>query len=315
MEAAAAAPSGSGSGAQKRKRKRRKKQQKGARALGADVRKFQRGDAVPTRRIADQKLRGQMARSEYLAQEAAVRAAKSEILQPHEAGFVEAEGMEKTFKFTQDQIKANVDKASARKIFDLSLEYGPYRMRYSRNGRHLLLGGQKGHLALMEWASGKLKTELYVNESTRDVSFLHNETLFAVAQKKYVFIYDNKGLEVHRLKHHIEPLRLEFLPYHLLLASVGNAGFLKYQDVSTGDLVAELRTGKGKCACMRQNASNAVMHLGHGNGTVSLWSPTVNTPLVSLLAHRGPVLSLAIGAWKMLLPGLRCRAAPLPAHC
>jgi len=33
--------------------------------------------------------------------------------------------------------------------------------------------------------------------------------------------------EVHKLKHHVEPMRLEFLPYHLLLASVGNAGFLK----------------------------------------------------------------------------------------
>jgi U3 small nucleolar RNA-associated protein 7 len=258
------------------------------------VAKFQRGEVVPTKRIADHKVRGQVSKSEYLAQEAAIRAAKSEILQPHEAGFLEAEGMEKTFKFTQSAIKENVDKASARKIFDLKLEYGQYKLRYSRNGKHLLMGGQKGHLAMLDWASGKLKTELYVNESVRDITFLHNETLFAVAQKKYVFVYDNKGVEVHKLKHHVEPMRLEFLPYHLLLASVGNSGFLKYQDVSTGDLVAEHRTGKGKCDCLRQNHTNAIMHLGHGNGTVSLWSPTVNKPLVSMLAHRGPVRAIAI---------------------
>jgi U3 small nucleolar RNA-associated protein 7 len=290
MDQQAPAPSGN-------KRKRLTKKQKarsGAKALGADVAKFQRGESVPTKRIADQKTRGEMGRSEWMAQEAAVRAAKSEILQPHEAGFLEAEGMEKTFKFTQDLIRENVDKASARKIFELKLEYGQYKLRYSRNGRHLLMGGQKGHVALLDWHSGKLQTEFYVNESCRDVSFLHNETLYAVAQKKYVFIYDTKGVEIHKLKHHVEPMRLEFLPYHLLLCSVGNAGFLKYQDVSTGDLVAEHRTGKGKCDCLRQNHTNAIMHLGHGNGTVSLWSPSVNKPLVSMLAHRGPVRAIAL---------------------
>lgn len=282
----------------KKKRKRLTKKQKMRQGLIAKpvsaVAKYKRGEQVATKRISDLKVRGEMGRSEFLAQEAAVRAAKSEVLQPHEAGFLEAEGMEKTFKFTQDMIRENVDKASARKIFDLKLDYGQYKLRYSRNGRHLLMGGQKGHVALMEWGSGKLKTELFVNESCRDVSFLHNETLFAVAQKKYVFIYDSKGVEIHKLKHHIEPMRLDFLPYHLLLVSVGNAGFLKYQDVSTGDLVAEHRTGKGKCECLRQNHTNAIMHLGHGNGTVSLWSPSVNKPLVSMLAHRGPVRAIAL---------------------
>jgi len=50
--------------------------------------------------------------------------------------------------------------------------------------------------------------------------FLQDHSFFAVAQKKYVFIYDHDGVEIHRLKAHIEPTRLEFLPYHWLLASV-----------------------------------------------------------------------------------------------
>jgi hypothetical protein len=56
------------------------------------------------------------------------------------------------------------------------------------------------------------------------VTFLHNELFFAAAQKKYVYIYDKRGLEVHCLREHVEPATLEFLPHHFLLASVGEPG-------------------------------------------------------------------------------------------
>lgn len=53
------------------------------------------------------------------------------------------------------------------------------------------------------------------------IQFLHNETMLAVAQKKYLYIYDQQGVELHCLKQHVEPQRLDFLPYHFLLVSVG----------------------------------------------------------------------------------------------
>lgn len=86
--------------------------------------------------------------------------------------------------------------------------------------RHLAIAGRYGHVAAFDWQTGTLHTELQLQETCRDITFLQDHTFFAVAQKKYVYIYDRDGVELHCLKAHIEPTRLEFLPYHWLLASV-----------------------------------------------------------------------------------------------
>ncbi|KAI9014444.1 WD40-repeat-containing domain protein [Phycomyces nitens] len=257
--------------------------------------KYTRGTPTRYKKLTDKKLKTRFQKQEAQIKAAAQAAARNELLLGEEAGFLESEGVEKTFNYRQDQLVKETDINTSKKIFSLDLpEFGPYSIDYTRNGRHLLLGGKKGHLAAFDWQTGRLHFETHVKEVVRDVTWLHNETMLAAAQKKYVYIYDQTGLEVHRLKNHIEVNKLEFLPYHFLLASVGNAGYLKYQDTSTGQLVAEQRTRLGPCNTMTQNPWNAVIHLGHANGTVTLWAPTMSTPLVKMQCHKGPVQAIAV---------------------
>jgi hypothetical protein len=46
----------------------------------------------------------------------------------------------------------------------------------------------------------------------------------------------------------------------------GKEGSLRYQDISTGNLVADINTKLGPSALMRQNPRNAILHVGHQNG-------------------------------------------------
>ena len=58
--------------------------------------------------------------------------------------------------------------------------------------------------------------------------------------------------------------------------------------------MTEHRTKLGACTTMTQNPHNAVIHLGHQNGTVTLWTPNLPHPAVRLLAHLGPVVSVSV---------------------
>lgn len=71
--------------------------------------KFRRGLPVATRKLADKKLRGRLRHTEALAEEAAASAAKAhQWLLPDAAGSLEAEGMERTWRFGQSDIVQGV---------------------------------------------------------------------------------------------------------------------------------------------------------------------------------------------------------------
>lgn len=88
-------------------------------------------------------------------------------------------------------------------------------------------------------------------------------------------------------------LKLQFLKNHFLLASMNKFGQLRYQDVTTGEMVGNYRTGLGRCNVLHVNPFNGVVASGHSGGTVSMWKPTSAAPLVKMLCHHGPVTALA----------------------
>ena len=93
--------------------------------------------------------------------------------------------------------------------------------------RHLAIASNLGHVATFDWQAGTLHSEIQLKETVRDIKwvvfdvvssyhlnhrrfvslwdpdpsrFLQSESFYAVAQKKYVFIYDQNGVELQSVK-------------------------------------------------------------------------------------------------------------------
>lgn len=272
--------------------------------IGPGLKKFTRPGLDGKVPVAnDKKLGGQIKHRARQDRNAVMNLIKSEVLQTAEAGYLEAEGRERTSKISQAELEGAVGIGIARQRFSFNVPYGPYACGYTTNGQYLLTGGRKGHVSLLNCESMKISAELQLKETVRAVQMLHNHTMFAVAQKKYAYIYDQTGLELHCLKDHKYPTHLDFLPYHYLLITAGEMGDMRYRDISTGQEVVCHRTRLGPVRSLRQNPRNAVMHVGHSNGTVTLWTPTVKTPVVKVQCHAGHVTALAVHGNYMVSAG------------
>jgi U3 small nucleolar RNA-associated protein 7 len=240
----------------------------------------------------------------------------ADILNTAQAGLLETEhDMERTTGLSQVALKRQLltvdDDDTARHIYDLTLE-SAHGIKYDRSGRYAILYSNsinpQGHVAVMDCHTQALTPggEFYTQQSIRDACFLHHARLMATAAANQpVTIYDDKGAEIHSLTDHHDAVKIEFLPYHFLLASIGRGGaLLKYTDTTTGQLISKHRTRgdpsdkglrAGNPVVLRQNPSNAVLHVGHTNGTVTLWSPASQKYLIKFLCHRGAsVLSMAM---------------------
>lgn len=150
------------------------------------------------------------------------------LFYPEDNGYLEPGDNEKSYQIGQREIVKEVDITSAAKHFNLNLPHlGPYKIDYFRNGRSLLLGGKNGHVAAFDWLTKELKCEFNVQESVHAVQWLHMPSMYAVAQKDWTYVYDERGVQVHCLKRLYQTYELDFLPYHFLLVAASENGFLR----------------------------------------------------------------------------------------
>ena len=253
------------------------------------------GDGVTTKNIKTKFKQKEQSRREEKIQFAEEQSARTEIFLHEDAGYLEGdEEQEFTAQIKQEQIRKAVDEVSASKCFDLNLsELGPYKTSYSRHGKHLLLGGRRGHVAAFDWNSKALKCEVNVMESVHDVQWI-NDNLFGVAQKKWTYVYDTQGIEIHCLKKMDHIVNLEYLPYHYLLVGGSERGGLSWLDVSVGKIVSETWTKQGSLDVMCQNPATAVIMSGHSQGTVTMWTPSMKECAGKMLAHQQAVRAIAV---------------------
>lgn len=218
-----------------------------------------------------------------------------EYLNTESKGFIEPDENEETHQIKQNELIDNVDITSSTKHFDLQLDYGPYRVDYFRNGRNLLMGGKKGHVASIDWLTKNLTCEFNVRESIHDLSWLQLNDRFAIAQKDWTHIYDDCGTEIHVLRKMYRVFRFEYLAYHYLLVAASDQNFLTWLDVSTGEFVKHFKPTKtNKITNLCQNFRNAVVLTSHYNGSVSMWTPNMDEPVVKMLCHGSPVQDLCV---------------------
>ncbi|RWS26712.1 WD repeat-containing protein 46-like protein [Leptotrombidium deliense] len=223
------------------------------------------------------------------------QSSKATVLLQESGGYLEADEHEHCYQVSQNEIVKSLDITTAKKHFELNLGFGPYFIDYFRNGRQLLFGGERGHVAAFDWLTKDLLCEFNVRESVHDVQWLHMPTLFAVAQKDWVHIYDKQGTELHCLKKLFRVKKLTFLPYHFLLVSVNESSVLSWTDVSMGKLITSYRPPKAKLiTSMCQNPVNAVVLTGHSNGTVSMFTPNMKEAVVKMLCSPAAISDIAV---------------------
>lgn len=212
-----------------------------------------------------------------------------------ESGGIEIEDVEhEDTRLRQQELVKSVDVGTKKKLFDFELKVGPFVMNPTRNGRHVVIGSRGGQLSVIDRTTMNPMCDFTVDENVLDVTFLHNYTMFAAAQRKQTYIYDSiSGAEVHCLKDQAKVTHLDYLPFHFLLVSWAESGIIRYLDTSTGQQVARHFSKLGPCHSMRQNVASSVVHVGHSDGCVSLWTPAMAEPVMKIRAHYGPVSAIA----------------------
>ncbi|KAG2381384.1 hypothetical protein C9374_006373 [Naegleria lovaniensis] len=204
----------------------------------------------------------------------------------------------KTSQLSQNDLLQGVDENTRKKIYDIELtQYSPYRLQYSLSGRKLLLGGVKGHVAALDWRRFEMTHENVLNEPVKAVQWLMDDGMYALAQSPYTYVYNEQGVEIHMCRDFNRVEHLSYLPFHFLLVGgmshngQQQEGQIIYKDISLGENVAQIKLSS-PMTCMVANPYNAIMCVGHLNGTLSMVQPRDRDykPVVTMFCHQASPL-------------------------
>ena len=131
------------------------------------------GNLPKHKHIKDLKLRTKLDRQAAHAARSKALVDDADLLLTGEAGKMQVENeMERTWRIGQDDIVQGAGQEAAKGRRELKLDGGPYRSRYSRNGRHLAIVGSMGHVATFDWQTGTMHAELQLQETCRDITYV-----------------------------------------------------------------------------------------------------------------------------------------------
>ncbi len=222
-------------------------------------------------------------------------------------------------ELSQEVIQMNVNLYTKEKAHNIYIDDGPFHINYTINGSHMLINNASGMFSAHNTHHLTVGFERNFEDSVFDATWLHNELYFAAAQKNALYIYNNEGVELHAVRDISAPRLLEFLPYHFLLATACANGRLKYLDTSTGRIVGDVNIKERTPHCLTSNMENGVICLGTQRGSVTMWAPTQNDPLMTVNCHRAGITVLEIekGGNKMVTCGIdnRLRVFDLRNTC
>lgn len=195
---------------------------------------------------------------------------------------------------SQKYIQNNVNLYTKEKAFNITLENGPFKCTYTSNGSHMLVTNETGCVSTFDTQSLNVGYEMDLKEQINCATWLHNELYSAIAQKDALFIYDNKGSELHAVRDMYDTRVMEFLPYHFLLAGVNNKNNLNYLDTSIGEIISSICINSYYPTSITSNPTNAVIYLGSPRGHITLWTPNQKTYAMQINCHKASVNDIKI---------------------
>ena len=126
--------------------------------------------------ITDKKLKAKLNTQKAIATQRKSQLADAELLLPGAPGLIEtSDPLERTWRVTQDDIVhaegVGLEARAGRKEIVLDEQgAGAYKLRWTRNGRHLAIAGRRGFVASVDWMSGKVHKEIRLGETCRDIT-------------------------------------------------------------------------------------------------------------------------------------------------